>query len=294
MTPEQRSLALWGGAAGAAAVLALAWIGMRSGDLDGLSAKADKAYAEYERLYPAVGGESAKDALDRLTTLAGVQSAALAEAERGLLAELPAEYRIDDLNQATNQARADLERLRQAGLSRRVVMPALPFQGAALAQDPGQRRLQLAQLWLVRRTVELLLEAGVARIGQISLAGGALDPDSVYGALFIQVVCDAPQPVALDLLQRLRGEHARGLGLREAALMPARDQVAMTLKLSLLLPARDCAGFGLAVEPPPAAVEVPEGGAPAPAAGPLQPLAPAPQPAQPAAGSSRNRFGGTP
>jgi hypothetical protein len=148
--------------------------------------------------------------------------------------------------------------------------------------------MQLAQLWLIRRTVEILLDVGVTRISQVGLAGGGLDPDGVYGVLFLTVVCDAPQPVALDLLQRLRAEHNRGIGVREIALLPARDQVAMTMKLSLLLPARDCAGFGLAVDPP---APVLEGIAPAPGA-----LAPAGTPLAPAAAPAgpRNRFGSGP
>jgi hypothetical protein len=288
MTPDQRSLALWGGIAGAATLLALVWIMVRGGEHAALESKADKAHAEYQRLYPAAGGEPAADALARLTTLAAVQTAALVEAERALVAELPPDYRLDDLNQATNQARADLERLRQAGLSRRTVLPPLPFQGVALAPDLRQRRMQLAQLWLIRRTVEILLDVGVTRISQVGLAGGGLDPDGVYGVLFLTVVCDAPQPVALDLLQRLRAEHNRGIGVREIALLPARDQVAMTMKLSLLLPARDCAGFGLAVDPP---APVLEGIAPAPGA-----LAPAGTPLAPAAAPAgpRNRFGSGP
>ncbi len=285
LTPEQRSVALWGGIAGAAALLAVGWIVVRGGEHSTLQAKADKAHAEYQRFYPAAGGEPAADAIARLTTLAAVQTAALVEAERTLVAELPPDYRLDDLNQATNQARADLERLRQAAVSRRTALPPLPFQGAALAQDQGQRRMQLAQLWLIRRTVEILLETGVARISQLALAGGGLDPDGVYGVLFLTVVCDAPQPVALDLLQRLRAEHGRGIGLREIALLPTRDQVAMTMKLSLLLPARDCVGFGLAADPP---APVLEGIAPAPAAAAPAgtPIAPAAAPAGP-----RNRFG---
>ncbi|MFM2092655.1 MAG: hypothetical protein RLZZ127_3144, partial [Planctomycetota bacterium] len=149
MTPDQRSLALWGGGAGAAALLAVVWLMVRGGEHAALEAKADQAHAEYLRLYPASGGEPAADALARLTTLAAVQTGALAEAERALVAELPPDYRLDDLNQATNQVRADLERLRQAGLSRRTALPPLPFQGTALAQEAGARRLQLAQLWLV-------------------------------------------------------------------------------------------------------------------------------------------------
>ena len=271
MTPEQRTLSIWGG--GFAVALIAGWIvlGSRGETLAQKQGQADELEKKYQDLYPEQGLLAA-DARSKWKASLDLQEAALHEAETAIVPALPRAYTDTELGTASAQVHTDLQYLKQKGQRQGAKMPAaLPFE-EGLDQDSVQRAMQLAQLHLYREVVDACLEAGTSRLGSVHVAKGPTDPQGKYALMLCDLELDLTfeqvDQLLLDLVQK---QHRKGIGLRSLSLDQARDgsqHIGLTVSLVL---ANDPA-WGLKAE-------VPKGGA-------------KPGTAPPAGGSRLNRLGG--
>jgi hypothetical protein len=271
MTPEQRTLSIWGG--GFAVALIAGWIvlGGRGQTLDQKQAQADDLEKKYQDLYPEQGLLAA-DARSKWKTSLDLQLAALHEAETALVPPLPRAYTDTELGRASAQVRDDVQDLKNKGQRQGAKMPtALPFE-EGLDQNPVQIAMQLAQLHLYHEVVDACLDAGTSRIGSVHVAKGPTDPQGQYALMLCDLELDLTfeqvDQLLLDLAQK---QHRKGIGLRSLTLDQARDgsqHVGLTVSLVV---ANDPA-WGLKPEVPKA------GGKPGTA--------------PPAGGSRLNRLGG--
>ena len=218
MTGEQRTLAIWGGAAGAVAVIGLAWVVIRGGSLADDRARIAQLTSDYAKAQPA--GTKLESQIAAVQKAAQEQGRALDEAARTLAPELKSEYRASDLTSAANRVATDLKALRQRAERTRVALPAsLPLEGG-LDPEETVRQQQLAQLSLIRSALDLVMDAGVARISGISPGKPWADPTETYAVFPAEIDIEAPFEAIQAVLQGFLAAHKQGLGLRGAVLTP--------------------------------------------------------------------------
>ncbi len=229
-------LVLWGGGAVAAALAAWIWIGWTSGDRAAAATRASQLHRAYEKHYPAAGGETTAKALERIRGQQERQKAELAQAESRLLGELPQDYRQEGTDVVTDRVRVDLTAIRESAQAKNISLPKLPIEGISSPTEAQAQRRLLAQTYFLRQVLDVLVAMDVERVTMVRADPPASDPSGTYLILSGAVSVDATQKRMLALLERLRREHERGLGLREVTLTPgAGDRMTAVLSLSLLL-----------------------------------------------------------
>jgi hypothetical protein len=218
MTPEQKTLAIWGG--GLAAALIAGWIalGMRGERLDELQGAAEGLTRKYAELYPKEG-IPVVEATKKWKGLLEHQEAALKDAEAAMVPSLPRNYLDTDLSSAAGQVRTDLLYLKQKADRQKVKLPAaLPFE-EGLDNDAKVRGTQLASLYLYRNALDACMDAGATRITGVHVGKASTDPNEKY-ALFtcdieLSVTYEQAQQLMLDLLQK---QGRAGFGIRALSL----------------------------------------------------------------------------
>lgn len=238
MTSDTRTLAIWGGTAGAIAVLGLIWMVVRGGALDDDRAAIRQLETDLAKAQPAGGKLDAQ--LAALQKQAQEQTKALTEASTVLVPELKPEYQAADLTSAATRVTTDLKALRQRAERTRVTLPtALPLEGG-LDPDEAVRQIQLAQLELYRATLDTLMDAGVTRILTLTPGRAWADPTASYAILTAEVDVEAPYEVVTATLQAFQAAHNQGIGLRNLSLLPnpvkADAPLRCKLTVSLLTP----------------------------------------------------------
>jgi hypothetical protein len=219
MTPDQRTLAIWGG--GLAAGLIIGWIVLdvvRGETLRESSALAASLGKEYEELYPEQG-MAIEEATGTWKRLKEHQQAALLDAEKSMVPELPREYLETDLNSGAARVHADLQFLKQKAQRQQVRLPGtLPFE-EGLSDNANQRLLQLAQLYLYRNLLDTCMEAGVVKINTVKTESGPTDPQGKYAVLLCTIDVDMPWDRTSQLLADLnQTQNRKGYGVRSVSI----------------------------------------------------------------------------
>ena len=238
MTSETRSMALWGGIAGAVALVGLVWISWRSSVLEDQRARTTQLATDLAAAQPA--GVRLDQQLTVVQHSGQEQSKALDEASTALAPELKPEYRASDLTSAANRVATDLKALRQRADRTGVKLPAsLPLE-SGLDADEFVRQMQLAQLELYRLALDTLMESGVQRITTLQPGRNWADPSGAYAIMTAEIDIEAPYEVIQAALQSFTAAHKQGLGVRGVALVPTpgRPEAPQRshLTVSLILP----------------------------------------------------------
>ena len=237
MTKDGRTLVMWGGIAGAVAVLGIIWVSVRGSTLADSVARAQQLSNDQAKAQsPGVKLEQQIAAALKSTQ---DQDKALQQTAGALVPPLKAEYRVADLTSAANRVATDLKALRQRAERTRVALPsALPLE-AGLDADEGVRQLQLAQLDLYRVSLDTIMDSGITRISAVAPGRAWADPSSTYAILTAELDLEGPYEAVQATLQGFLGAHAQGVGLRGATIVPgARPDSPMRVHLttSLLTP----------------------------------------------------------
>lgn len=219
MTPDQRTLAIWGG--GLAAGMIIGWIVLdvvRGETLRESSTLAANLGKEYQELYPE-NGMAIEEATGKWKRVMEFQQAALIDAEKSMVPELPREYLETDLNSGAARVHADLQYLKQKAQRQQVKLPTtLPFE-EGLSDNANQRLLQLAQLYLYRNLLDTCMEAGVTKINTIKTESGPSDPQGKYALMLCTVDLDMPWDRTSQLLADLNQTQTRkGYGVRNVSI----------------------------------------------------------------------------
>ena len=215
MTPEQRTMSIWGGGTGA--VIIAGWIvlgGWRGPMLDDARTKAAALGKQYVELYPD-SGMHIDEATKQWKTLMEHQKAALGDAEASMVPALPRGYATTDQNSGAEQVRTDLQYLKQKATRTQVKIPStLPLE-EGLDQSADTRLLQLAQLYLYRNAIDTLMEAGITSINTVRVAKGPCDPQGKYALVLCELELEATwervSQVMLDFVQK---QNTKGFGIR--------------------------------------------------------------------------------
>ena len=245
MTPEQKTLSIWGGGMGG--IVIVGWIvlgGWRGPMLEEKRAKAESLGKEYVKLYPA-DGMHIDDAIKKWKTLMEHQKAALGDAEASMVPVLPRGYRETDLSSGAAQVHTDLQYLKQKASRTQVKIPStLPLE-EGLDQSADTRLLQLAQLYLSRNAIDTVMDAGITSIDNVRLAKGPCDPQSKYALLLCELELDATwervSQVMLDFIQK---QNTKGFGIRALDLVHDRSGTEK-LKLTISLMTANNPAWGL-------------------------------------------------
>ena len=240
MTSEQKTLAIWGGGAGAFAILGLIWVLVRGETLAEERERVTQLQSDYTKAQP--GRSKLESQISALQKAAQEQGRALDEAAKTLVPELKPEYRTADLTSAANRVATDLKALRQRADRTRVSLPgSLPLE-SGLDPDEISRQQQLAQLELYRTTLDLLMDAGIAKISTVTPGKSWADPSGTYAIFTADVDCEAPFPGMQAALAGFLAAHSQGLGLRNLTLTPTSNRsdanVRARLTASLIVPAK--------------------------------------------------------
>ena len=238
MTNETRTIAMWGGIAGAVAIVGLAFISWRSGVLTDQRSRTTHLATDLAAAQPA--GVRLDQQLTAVQHSGQEQSKALDAASAALAPELKAEYRSSDLTSAANRVATDLKALRQRADRTGVKLPAsLPLE-SGLDADETVRQMQLAQLELYRLSLDILMESGVQRITSLQPGRNWADPSGAYAIMTAEIDIEAPYEVIQATLQNLVAAHKQGLGVRGVSLVPTpgRPEAPQRSRLavSLILP----------------------------------------------------------
>jgi hypothetical protein len=139
--------------------------------------------------------------------------------------------------------RTDLVALRQRSERSRILLPgALPYE-SGLDADEQVRAMQLVGLCALRRTLELCLDAGVAKVTAVLPGKPFCDPAGEVGVFPIECEVEASPEAAGVLFQGFLAAHRRGLGLRAIVIEGNRNPKEATQRLrltaTLLFPAED-------------------------------------------------------
>lgn len=221
VTLEQKMLAIWGG--GAFIVIIAGWmiIGSRAEALEQSKATAAGLYQKYQSLYPAEG-MPVPDAEQKLGRLADHQKKALAQAEQFLVPDLPKEYQIPDLGSASAQVRTELATLTQNAQRQKIELPTLPFQ-KGLSAEADKRSLELAQLYLMRKVLDAVMDVGIAKVTNVTEGRHTRDPSGNYAVITCEVDCVADYQASQQLLLHLLNCHEIGIGVRDVAIEQNKD-----------------------------------------------------------------------
>lgn len=238
MTRDQQLLAAWGGGALVALIVAGLWISSRADDLATTRGEAERSHARYRALYvDGAGPLSAEQGLAQAADLAERQEAELRTAEAALVPKLAQPYQPASLNDAAAQVTRDYSRIKQVAQSRGVKLQQnLPFE-TGIDADDAKRALQLAQLSLIAKTLDLALEHGAKEISSVSVdrAGSFRDASGTYATLICEISVFGTYQGSEGLLQALRARHGEGIGVRGVDLEQSdQDLQRMRLTVSLL------------------------------------------------------------
>jgi hypothetical protein len=251
MTPDQKLLAMWGGGALAIILIGGFILGGRADSLAENKGKALDLHRRYAALYPAEG-MTAADAELKLGRLVEHQKRATEQAENFLVPNLPKEYEISDQNRASSLANQDLVELTQRAQRQKVELPAsLPFK-SGLDQEEDERSLQLAQLYLYRTVLNVLMDVGVTKIESVSTGKSTRDSSGNYAVVTCQFSFTAEYQSCQQLLMQMLNCHEIGIGLRAIDIEQSKDasqKVRMTASLLLV----NRASWNLPVEAAPVA-----------------------------------------
>lgn len=237
MTKDGKTLAKWGGIAGAVALLGIIWVVVRGDTLAENVARAQQLANDQSKAQsPGVKLEQQIAAVLKATQ---EQEKALQQTEGILTPPLKAEYRVADLTSGANRVATDLKALRQRAERTRVALPsALPLE-AGLDADEGVRQLQLAQLDLYRVSLDTIMDSGITRISAMAPGRAWADPSTTYAILTAELDLEGSYEAVQATLQGFLGAHAQGVGLRGATIVPgARPESPLRVHLttSLLTP----------------------------------------------------------
>lgn len=235
MTSDTRTLALWGGAGGAVALIGLVWVLIRGATLAGERVEVQRLTSEFALAQPA--GVRLDSQIAAVQQAAQEQAKELEQAGRVLAPELKSEYRVSDLTSAANRVATDLKVLRQRAERSRVSLPAsLPLE-SGLDPDETVRQVQLAQLSLYRSALDLVMDAGVTRVTTVALGRAWSDPSGAYAILTTDIDLDAPFEAVHALLGAIHAAQAQGLGVRGVTLTPntAKPDSPVRVKLTVSL-----------------------------------------------------------
>jgi uncharacterized protein YqkB len=215
MTPDQRILASWG--AGLAGAVIVGWILLdliRGPVLTEQTTLAENLGKNYQELYPAEG-MAIEEATATWKRLRDHQKAALENAETSMVPALPKDYQDEDLSSGGARVNTDLKYLKQKAQRQNVQLPAtLPFE-EGLNENPKQRLMQLAQLYLYRHLIDTCMEAGVTKINSVKVASGPCDPQRKYALMLCTIELDVTWERTSQLLADLNQAQTRnGFGLR--------------------------------------------------------------------------------
>jgi hypothetical protein len=276
MTPDQRTLAIWGG--GLAAGLIVGWIILdvvRGEVLAERTAQAASLGKEYQELYPE-SGMAIEEATGKWKNAMDLQQAALVDTEKSMVPALPREYLESDLNGGAARVLADVSYLKQKAQRQQVRLPGtLPFE-EGLSDNANQRLLQLAQLYLYRNLLDTCMEAGVTRINSLKTDTGPCDPQGKYALLLCTIELDMPWDRTSQLLADLnQTQNRKGYGVRNLSIEHDRSG---NEKVSLVVSLITANNPAWGLRPDSAATQLPTG------QGGTQPAG--------TGGSRFNRFGG--
>lgn len=276
MTPDQRTLALWGG--GLAAGLIVGWIVLDVVRGETLRERADLAARlgrEYAELYPEKG-MAIEEATGKWKNAMDLQQAALNDTEKSMVPLLPREYLETDLNSGAARVHADLAYLKQKAQRQQVRLPStLPFE-EGLSDNANQRLLQLAQLYLYRNLLDTCMEAGVTKVNSLKTDSGPCDPQGKYALMLCTIDLDMPWDRTSQLLADLnQTQNRKGYGVRSVSIEHDRSGSERVSLVVSLITANNPA-WGLRPDSAPAQLPTGQGGT---------------QPAN-TGGSRFNRFGG--
>jgi uncharacterized protein YqkB len=274
MTPDQTTLAIWGGGLlGGLIVGCTILFSVRGSVYEERQTLAHNLGQEYEKLYPSEG-MAIEEAISTWKRLMEHQQAALKDAETSLVPALPRSYLETDLSSGSAQVHTDLQYLKQKAQRTQVRLPAtLPFE-EGLSADANQRLLQLAQLFLYRNVIDTCIEAGITKINSVKVETGPCDPQGKYAVLQCLIDLDMNWDRTSQLLADLnQTQNRKGYGVRNLSIEHDRSgNEKVSISVSLLTANNPAWGL----RPDSAASQLPT----APAGGGTAP-----------AGGSGNRFG---
>ncbi len=238
MTNETRIIALWGGIAGAGAVIGLIWVTARSSTLEDQRTRTATLATAMATAQPS--GVRLDQQLTVVQHSGQEQAKSLDQASAVLAPELKVEYRASDLTSAANRVATDLKALRQRADRSGVKLPSsLPLEGG-LDADETVRQMQLAQLDLYRVSLDTLMEAGVQRITTLQPGRSWADASGAFAIFTTEIDIEAPYEVIQAALQGFLAAHKQGVGVRGVSLIPSpgHPEAAQRshLTLSLILP----------------------------------------------------------
>ena len=235
MTPDQTTLAIWGGGLLAGLIVGcIILFTVRGSVFEERQTHAQNLGQEYEKLYPS-DGMAIEEATDKWKRLMEHQQAALKDAEASMVPALPRGYLETDLSSGSAQVHADLQYLKQKAQRTQVKLPStLPFE-EGLSADANQRLLQLAQLYLYRNLIDTCMEAGITKINSIKVETGPCDPQGKYAVLQCQIDMDMNWDRTSQLLADLnQTQNRKGYGVRGLSIEHDRsgnERVSMTASL---------------------------------------------------------------
>lgn len=243
MNEEQKELALWGGG-GLLAILILSWLtASRSAQVSSHNAAVERLYPDYQRYYATVEDDPARltmtEAQRALEESQARQAAIRQQLEAQLLVTLdpkvinaqrstPGGGAAFSYNQVVDEVDSRYRALRAKALRLNVGnLPPLPHEGAdriARGDEPAvlqQRALQLAEVLLVDRVLNLLIDMGIHGVSAIEALPPIADQptEPSYLGLGVQLAF-AMDYINADRLQRTLREASGKLDLETLTMSP--------------------------------------------------------------------------
>lgn len=216
MTPEQKTMAIWG--SGLAAALLVGWLilDFRADFLSQVSVSATHDIKRYDESHPAQG-KNAVDAKKAIKIIQGQQEAALTEAEAALVPALPEEFTTDDLNAAESTYKEVVASLTQKAERQGVKLAELPLK--SFDSNPTVRRMQLAHVYLFRGLLDACIEAGAGSIVSVKIGSlNVTDPGEHYALLTcdieLETKWDKGSGTAQLLSNLVQRQRRKGYGIR--------------------------------------------------------------------------------
>jgi hypothetical protein len=245
MTSPAQHLTWWSAGLAGLVVIGAGWMWWRTDARQAVEGQAAQAVRRYDLFHPARGVEAGA-VENTITQELQVRRDALVERERRLVPSLPDAFLTADLSAAEGLFREVQVGIQQKAQRQGVVLGELPFRSGVEA-GAAERRLQLAQLYLVQQMVETALDAGVATIGAVRPGVPFRDSSGHYAL----IICDYEVSGSWSAVAKLMDLYAErqersGCGLRNLALERRGDQVLVRCTSSLVTPNQ--AEWGLATE----------------------------------------------
>ncbi len=256
MTKDGQTLALWGGVAGAVAVIGITWVMIRGGTLADNHARAKQLAGDQAKAQPI--GTKLDQQIAAVLKAAQDQDKALKQATGVLVPALKPEYLAADLTSGANRVATDLKALRQRAERTRVALPGtLPLE-SGLDPDEAVRLVQLAQLDLYRISLDTIMDAGITRVSTVTAGRAWTDPSSTYALLTAEIDIEGPYEAVQATLQGFLGVHAQGVGLRGVTIIPgSRAESPMRVHLTTSLLTANQPTWKLAAEKPTGSIKAP-------------------------------------